>query len=94
MANTTGKKYGGRKKGTPNKTTAEVRERFKGLIENNLETLQNDIEQLEPKDRVKMLMELAKFVLPTLKSTELKANDNLQPINIIDLGKGKKPEND
>lgn len=25
MANTTGKKFGGRKKGTPNKTTAEVK---------------------------------------------------------------------
>ena len=26
MANTTGKKFGGRKKGTPNKTTADIKE--------------------------------------------------------------------
>ena len=29
MANTTGKKFGGRKKGTPNKVTASIKEAFK-----------------------------------------------------------------
>lgn len=61
----------GRPKGKTNKTTTEVREMFQSLLEDNLNTLQNDIQALEPKDRVKILLELSKFVLPTLKSTEL-----------------------
>ena len=75
MANTTGRKYGGRTKGTPNKTTAELRERFQTLLDANMETLQSDIEALEPKDRVKAILELARFVLPTLKAMDLQASD-------------------
>ena len=42
-------KTGGRTKGTPNKTTAELRERFTSLLESNFETIQNDLNSLEPK---------------------------------------------
>jgi hypothetical protein len=37
MANTTGLKFGGRTKGTSNKTTTELREKFSLLIENNFD---------------------------------------------------------
>ena len=66
----------GRPKGTPNKTTQQVREAFKELVEGNLEKLKTDIEQLEPKDRIKCVLDIAKFILPTLKSTEYKDADN------------------
>ncbi len=33
MANTTGKKYGGRKKGTPNKVTAELKDMILGALD-------------------------------------------------------------
>jgi len=81
MANTTGQKFGGRTKGTPNRTTAEIRERFQSLLDNNMETIQDDLNQLEPKDRLQTLMQLAKFVLPTLKAMDLSANDD-RVINI------------
>jgi hypothetical protein len=71
MANTTGKKFGGRSKGTPNKTTGEIRNEFQLLISNNIEVLQKDIEALEPKERIKTIIELSKFVLPTLKAIEV-----------------------
>ena len=48
MANLTGKKFGGRKKGTPNKVTDKVRSQFEKLLSKNLNTLQDDIEALEP----------------------------------------------
>ena len=48
MANLTGKKFGGRKKGTPNKVTDKVRSQFEKLLSKNLKTLQDDIEALEP----------------------------------------------
>lgn len=84
MANTTGKKFGGRQAGTPNTTTKELREKFTLLLENNFDKLQSDIDMLEPKDRTKTLLELAKFVLPTLRATELKtdAESNFKPIII------------
>lgn len=66
-----GIKTGGRSKGTPNKTTAQIRNEFQILISNNIEVLQNDIEALEPLQRIKTIIELSKFVLPSLKPTGL-----------------------
>jgi hypothetical protein len=66
------KKTGGRAKGTPNKTTTELRERFTSLLESNIDTIQNDLNTLEPKDRIKTLLEISKFVIPTLKAVENK----------------------
>lgn len=81
-------KTGGRKAGTPNKITQDLREKFKFLIEDNMDKLQNDIEQLEPKDRIKAIIDLSRFVLPTLRATDIKTNtDNFTP-TIINLGNG------
>jgi hypothetical protein len=64
----------GRKAGTPNKTTTEIREAFSLLIENNLSKLQEDLNGLEPKDRVKLLLEMSQFVVPKLRSIDLKSD--------------------
>jgi hypothetical protein len=78
-------KTGGRTKGTPNRTTNEIRERFQKLVDDNLEQLENDIKDLEPKERIKSILELSKFVLPTLKATELTTSNgnDFQPVQII-----------
>lgn len=70
-----GIKTGGRTKGTQNIITLEIRERFTLLLENNIDKLQNDINSLDPKDRIKNILELAKFVVPTLKATDLIINN-------------------
>ena len=87
MANTTGQKFGGRIKGTTNKTTAELRDKFTLLIESNFDKLQKDIDLLEPKDRIKTIIDLAKFVLPTLKATDITTDsgNSFQPITITFL---------
>jgi hypothetical protein len=71
MANTTGQKFGGRTKGVPNRDTTEIRNSFQLLIENNLKQLEQDLKDLEPKDRVKAILDLSKFVIPLLKATEI-----------------------
>lgn len=71
MANTTGQKFGGRQKGVTNKKGAlQIRDAFQLLVENNLESLQADLLILKPVDRVKFIIELSKFCLPTLKSVD------------------------
>jgi hypothetical protein len=85
MANTTGNKFGGRSKGTPNKTTSEIREHYQKLITDNIDLLDSDLKALEPVQRLKMMIELSKFVLPTLKATELTTdinNELFKPITI------------
>jgi hypothetical protein len=65
----------GRTPGTPNKVTSEVRESFNHLLKNNVDKIQDDINQLKPYERVKVILELAKFVLPTLKAMDIDASD-------------------
>ena len=68
MANTTGKKYGGRKKGTPNRMTKESRIVLKNLVYDRLENINCDLDRLTPKERIEMLIKLLPFVLPKIES--------------------------
>ena len=90
----TGIKTGGRTAGAVNKTTAEIREHYQNLVSNNLEQLDNDLKSLEPLQRLKMIIELSKFVVPTLKATELTTTGTENGFNpiIINLGTGTSPD--
>lgn len=67
---TKGNSAGGRTTGSRNKATQKIRETFLHFIEDNLPKLQKDFDQLDPKDRFKVLLDMGKFVLPTLKAVE------------------------
>jgi hypothetical protein len=74
MANTTGKKFGGRKKGTPNKSTTEIRQGFHLLIENNLDKLEDWLEKIAEEDPVKaldMIHKFGDFIVPKLSRSEV-----------------------
>jgi hypothetical protein len=64
----------GRKAGTPNKATKDIRDAFTLLLEDNLPTLKRDISSLEPKERVKLLLDMAQFVVPKLRSIDLQSD--------------------
>ena len=64
----------GRPKGSVNKSSNEIREAFQMLLEDNLPTLKRDISSLEPKERVKFMLELASFIIPKMKSVDLTAD--------------------
>lgn len=77
----------GTRKGVPNRVNHEVRKSFKLLIENNLERLQNDLDELEPKDRIRFILEMAKFILPTLQAVsvdDLRENE-AQGFNVLTI---------
>lgn len=65
-----GNTAGGRTKGSKNKITQKIRENFLYFIENNLDRMQEDFDNLEPMERFKVLFDMAKFILPTLKTIE------------------------
>lgn len=65
-----GNTSGGRTHGSKNKITQKIRENFLYFIESNIKELQSDFDKLEPRDRFKVLFDMAKFVLPTLKAVE------------------------
>ena len=77
MANTTGKKFGGRQKGTPNRLTKELRTILKDLIYEELETLQGRLNQLETRDRLEVIIKLLPYALPKVSSTTHSADEPL-----------------
>ncbi len=74
----------GRELGTPNKVTAKVRNAFALILENNLDNLQRDIDDLKPSERIKVLIDLATFIIPKMKAIEVSQQEQqeqkLKPI--------------
>ena len=77
MANTTGKKYGGRQKGTPNRMTKELRSVLKDILYQELEQIQEHLETLNPKERVELLIKLMPYALPKVTSVSHTTNEPL-----------------
>jgi len=67
MANNTGKKYGGREAGTPNRLTKELRVALKNILHQEIELLPEHFNKLEPKDRLELLVKLLPFALPKVE---------------------------
>ena len=77
MANTTGHKFGGRQKGTPNRMTKELRSVLKDVVYQELEKIQECLNLLEPKERIELLIKLMPFVLPKTTSISHTTNEPL-----------------
>jgi len=81
-----GKKYGGRKKGTPNKSTADVRAAIAQIAQNNVGKVQQWLEAIEdPAKRVGLFLDLCEYHIPKLSRAEL-AGEGGGPlqVNIVD----------
>jgi 23S rRNA C2498 (ribose-2'-O)-methylase RlmM len=64
MSNATGIKHGGRQKGTPNRLTKELRLILKDIIFREIKNIEDNLDQLNPKERLELLVKLMPFVLP------------------------------
>jgi hypothetical protein len=78
MANNTGKKYGGRESGTPNKLTKELRAALKNILHQEIELLPEHFNKLEPKDRLELLVKLLPFTLPKIEAVNYQENEPIQ----------------
>ena len=75
MANNTGKKFGGRQKGTPNRMTKELRSVLKDILFEEIEELQDRLDNLNPKERVELIIKLMPYALPKVKSVSHTTNE-------------------
>jgi hypothetical protein len=81
--NTTGKKYGGRTKGTPNKLSNEIKEKLSKVLMNAMSTL--DIDSMTQNERLKLIQIGLTYVVPKLKHTEeIREESREFQIEIID----------
>jgi len=77
----------GRPKGSGNRDVSQIRESFQNLIEGNIEQIETDLQELSAKDRINAIINLASYVLPKLKATEISLGEsrtiNIQPIEWV-----------
>lgn len=71
----------GRPKGSKNKVVGQTRDRIQALFDTNFETIQDDLESLEPKDRLKFLFDLLPYLAPKLQSTNYSQTLDLDNMN-------------
>jgi len=81
--NTTGKKFGGRKKGVPNKLTAEVKEKIKHLLDGAIDSI--DLSECTIAERIRLIEIGLRYTLPTMKQVEKYPETEYQSIDFKDL---------
>jgi len=68
---------------TGNKSNTRIKESFAELVENNLDRLQSDLDQLESKDRLRFIIDLAAYVVPKMRSVETSNEITQESFNAI-----------
>ena len=70
----------GRKSGSRNRTTSEIQAAILQLLDFNLQTLQEDLDLLQPKERAPLLLSLAKHCTPPALNPERLTEEQLLQI--------------
>ena len=79
--NTTGKKFGGRQKGTPNKLNNKIKEKLSKLIDEVIASF--DIEDMTKAERLKLIQLAMPYVLTKPQQEEVEQQQNFT-LEIID----------
>ncbi len=62
---------GGRRPGTANRTTADLKSRISDLLDSRFDKVVEDLEQLEPKDRVTAYLKFLEYVVPKMREQKI-----------------------
>ena len=84
-----GNQLAGSRKGVPNKTTAEIRNAFQMLVEDNLDNMKvwlSDVAQEDPERALEIILKMSEYIVPKLSRTEVKA-DNTDKSIVINLNR-------
>lgn len=86
-----GKKTGGRRPGSPNKSTVRAREAIAAFIDGNAGRLQEWLDQIAekegPKEAFRCFTDLVEFHVPKLARTELTGKDG-EDLKVVTLPAG------
>ena len=86
--NTTGNKFGGRTKGTPNKLTSKIKEKLSSIISEAIDSL--EIETMSKSERLKLIQLGLPYIVTKPQIEEPQQEEQKFQIEIIDrLGKYK-----
>ena len=90
-----GKKTGGRKAGTPNKTTSFSKSVIQEILTDytSSDLFKKDMENLEPKDRLDIMVKLMAFTTPKPQSVDMSITSN-KPKTIEDTLQELSEENE
>ena len=79
--NTTGKKFGGRTKGTPNKLNSEIKDKLSIIISEAIDSF--DIEDMTKAERLKLIQLGMPYIITKPQQEEIQEQQNFT-IEIID----------
>ncbi len=88
MANNTGKKFGGRAKGTPNKITTEVKSKLVELIDGTISELSTA--NLTVANKLKLLEIALNYCIPKLSHSYKETNNEQKSFRVEYVGKTEK----
>ena len=84
--NTTGNKYGGRTKGTPNKLTSKIKDKLSSVISEAIDSL--DLDDMTKAERLKLIQLGLPYIITKPQIEEPMQEQQMFQIEIIDsLGK-------
>lgn len=64
-------RLGGRAKGTPNKTTSDLKNWLSGVLNENRNQFEKDLKLLLPEERIKILSGLFNYIIPKQQSLSI-----------------------
>jgi len=82
-------KTGGRKIGTPNKKTGELKEKLKDIVLGELADIPKLIQQLDPRQRLDVIIKLLPFITPRITPVEEYVEDQPIIIEMVNLNAGE-----
>jgi len=80
--NSTGKKFGGRTKGTPNKLTSEIKDKLSTIISEAIDTL--DLENMTKAEKLKLIQLGLPYVMTKPQQEDPPQEEQKFQIEIID----------
>ena len=64
----------GRPAGSPNKVTKELRTIINDFLNDNIEKVQKDFSKLQPRDRVRLFIDLLQYAIPKCRTIDTTIN--------------------
>ena len=80
--NSTGKKFGGRTKGTPNKLTSEIKDKLSTIINEAIDSI--DLENMSKAEKLKLIQLGLPYVMTKPQQEEPQQEEQKFQIEIID----------